>query len=68
MQAVIQIAKKLGVRTVNVVRERDDLDELRSQLTEMGADHVLTEQELRKSTLFRDKEIPRWEADSRNLH
>ena len=70
MQAVIQIAKKLGVRTVNVVRERDDngLDELRSQLTEMGADHVLTEQELRKSTLFREKEIPRWEADSRNLH
>ena len=69
MQAVIQIARKLGVRTVNVVRERDDdgLDELRGQLTEMGADHVLTEQELRKSTLFRDKEIPRWEAVSRNL-
>ena len=68
MQAVIQIAKKLGVRTVNVVRERDDgLDALRGQLTEMGADNVLTEQELRKTTLFRDKEIPRWEADSRNL-
>ena len=67
---MIQIARKLGVRTVNVVRERDDdgLDELRGQLTEMGADHVLTEQELRKTALFRDKEVPRWEeADSRNL-
>ena len=68
MQAVIQIAKKLGLRMVNVVRERDDgLDALKGQLTEMGADHVITEQELRKTTLFRDKEITRWEEDPRNL-
>ena len=56
---MIQIAKKLGVRTVNVVRERDDLEAVRGQLTGMGADHVLTEQELRKTTLFRDKQVPR---------
>ena len=60
---MIQIARKLGVRTVNVVRgERDDLGAVRDQLMGMGADHVLTEQELRKTALFRDKEVPRYLA------
>ena len=59
---MIQIARKLGVRTVNVVRERDDLGALRDQLMGMGADHVLTEQQLRKTALFRDKEVPRYLA------
>ena len=39
--------------------ERDDLDAVADQLIGMGADHVLTEQELRKTAIFRDKEVQR---------
>ena len=34
LQAVIQIAKKLGVRTVNVVRDREDIEQLKQRLTQ----------------------------------
>ena len=33
-QAVIQIAKTMGVTTVNVVRDREDIDSLKQRLTE----------------------------------
>ena len=33
-QAVIQIARTLGVTTVNVVRDREDIDSLKQRLTE----------------------------------
>ena len=33
-QAVIQIAKTLGVTTVSVVRDREDIDSLKQRLTE----------------------------------
>lgn len=46
-QAVIQIAKKMGLKTVNVVRNRDNIDELKAGLIKFGADFVLTEEELR---------------------
>ncbi len=46
-RAVIQIAKKLGAATVNVVRDRHLIAELKAELEELGADHVLTEEELR---------------------
>ncbi|KAE8201539.1 hypothetical protein A4X06_0g3286 [Tilletia controversa] len=50
-QYVIQIAaKQLGVETINLVRERPHLDELRSQLKNLGkggpGTHILTYQEL----------------------
>ncbi|KAK0559426.1 hypothetical protein OC844_004418 [Tilletia horrida] len=50
-QYVIQIAaKQLGVETINLVRERPNLDELRSQLQALGqggpGTHILTYQEL----------------------
>ena len=48
-QAVIQLAKLMGLKTVNVVRERPDLDELKAELKGLGADHVMTESELRAS-------------------
>ncbi|XP_030875017.1 enoyl-[acyl-carrier-protein] reductase, mitochondrial-like isoform X2 [Leptonychotes weddellii] len=47
-QAVIQIAAALGLRTVNVVRDRPDLQKLTDRLKSLGAEHVLTEEELRK--------------------
>jgi trans-2-enoyl-CoA reductase len=40
-RAVIQIAKHLGLRTINLVRR----DELREELTALGADHVLLDTE-----------------------
>ena len=46
-QAVIQIAKTMGVKTVNIVRDRADVDLLKAKLTAMGGDLVLTEEELR---------------------
>lgn len=46
-KAVIQIAKKMGLSTVNVVRDRDDFEAVKAELVKMGADFVLTEQELR---------------------
>ncbi|XP_047929244.2 enoyl-[acyl-carrier-protein] reductase, mitochondrial isoform X1 [Anser cygnoides] len=47
-QAVIQIAKATGVRTINVVRDRPDLPKLVERLKALGADHVITEDVLRK--------------------
>nr|XP_053652137.1 enoyl-[acyl-carrier-protein] reductase, mitochondrial-like [Cherax quadricarinatus] len=48
-QAVIQIAAALGLKTVNVVRDRPSINELKQFLTKLGATVVLTESELRKS-------------------
>jgi len=53
-QAVIQIAKDMGIRTLNVVRDRPDLDALKAELMDQGADFVVTEKELRlRSSEFR---------------
>lgn len=46
-QAVIQIAKKMGLTTVNIVRDRKDIDTLKNELKDIGADYVWTEEELR---------------------
>ncbi|XP_029426774.1 enoyl-[acyl-carrier-protein] reductase, mitochondrial isoform X2 [Rhinatrema bivittatum] len=59
-QAVIQLAAALGFQTINVVRDRPNLQELVNRLKALGADHVLTEEMLRKpemKDLF--KRIPR---------
>ncbi|XP_009320536.1 PREDICTED: trans-2-enoyl-CoA reductase, mitochondrial [Pygoscelis adeliae] len=47
-QAVIQIAKASGIKTINVVRDRPDLPKLVERLMALGADHVVTEEMLRK--------------------
>lgn len=47
-QSVIQIAKAWNLRTVNVVRNRDNLEQLVEQLKQLGATHVVTEEFLRK--------------------
>ncbi|GAA5958971.1 hypothetical protein JCM8115_000709 [Rhodotorula mucilaginosa] len=41
-QAVIQLAREWGVGTINLVRSRPSIDELKSHLQSLGADHVLT--------------------------
>ncbi|XP_056364874.1 enoyl-[acyl-carrier-protein] reductase, mitochondrial isoform X1 [Oenanthe melanoleuca] len=59
-QAVIQIARASGIKTINVVRNRPDLPNLVERLMALGADHVITEEMLRKPEM-KDifKSIPR---------
>lgn len=56
-QNVIQICKAWGVKNVNVVRNRPDIDELKSYLKSLGATYVLTEEELRSTPIFKDKKV-----------
>lgn len=47
--AVIQLARAMGVRTVNLVRDRDDparMEKARAELTALGADVVLSDSEV----------------------
>ena len=52
-QAVIQMSRLMGVKTVNIVRDREDISGLKARLTELGGDLVLTEEELRSSKMFK---------------
>ncbi|XP_054996824.1 enoyl-[acyl-carrier-protein] reductase, mitochondrial isoform X2 [Sorex araneus] len=61
-QAVIQIAAALGLRTINVVRDRPDLQKLTQRLKNLGAEYVFTEEELRRPEMknfFKDVPPPR---------
>ncbi|XP_069430953.1 enoyl-[acyl-carrier-protein] reductase, mitochondrial isoform X3 [Ovis canadensis] len=61
-QAVIQIAAALGLRTINVLRDRPDLQKLTDRLKNLGADHIVTEEGLRKpemKSFFKDVPQPR---------
>ncbi|KAK9883105.1 hypothetical protein WA026_001304 [Henosepilachna vigintioctopunctata] len=51
-QSIIQICRAWGLRTVNVVRNRDNLDELVAFLKGLGATHILTEDSLRTTKVF----------------
>ena len=42
-QCVIQIAKAWGINTINIVRNRDNIDDLTNELKNLGATHVFTE-------------------------
>ncbi|KAL4657544.1 enoyl-acyl-carrier-protein reductase, mitochondrial [Arapaima gigas] len=46
-QAVIQIAAAMGIHTINVVRDRPDLQQLSERLQAIGASHVIKEESLR---------------------
>lgn len=56
-QNVIQICKIWGIRTVNIVRNRSNIDELRAFLEKLGATYVLTEEDLRKTDIFKSGKI-----------
>lgn len=45
--AVIQIAKQLGLNTVNIIRSRETEDELKTQLKKLGATYVFTANEMK---------------------
>ena len=46
--SVIQLAREWGIRTINIVRNRPEIDNLTSYLKSLGADHVVTEEFCRK--------------------
>lgn len=52
-QAVFQLCKLWGIRSVGIVRDRPDIDSLKEFLTNLGATQVLTEEEVRTTTLFK---------------
>ncbi|EFA09077.1 enoyl-[acyl-carrier-protein] reductase, mitochondrial [Tribolium castaneum] len=56
-QNVIQICRAWGLRSVNIVRDRAGIDELRCFLQNLGANHVLTEEELRKTEIFKSGKL-----------
>ncbi|KAI0715981.1 NAD(P)-binding protein [Cerioporus squamosus] len=60
-QAVIQIAARKGVKTINFVRKRPDLDNLIASLTELGATHVFTYDALGDKSLA--KHVKQWTSD-----
>ncbi|KAI1796596.1 NAD(P)-binding protein [Ganoderma leucocontextum] len=57
-QAVIQIAARKGIKTINFVRNRPGLDNLISSLTQLGATHVFTYDALTDKALV--KQVKQW--------
>lgn len=49
---VIQLAKEWHLNTVNVVRNRPDVDNLKDRLYKLGATHVIVEEDLRKKEVM----------------
>lgn len=57
-QSVIQLCKIWNVNSVNVVRDRPNIVELKQTLKSIGATEVLTEEEIRVTTLFKSRQLP----------
>uniref|UniRef100_A0A2P2HWQ7 Enoyl-[acyl-carrier-protein] reductase, mitochondrial n=1 Tax=Hirondellea gigas TaxID=1518452 RepID=A0A2P2HWQ7_9CRUS len=57
-RAVIQLCAHYGYKSINVVRDRPAIAELKKELMDMGATMVLTERELRVSRELRAMEKP----------
>lgn len=45
-RAAIQLGRRFGFKSINVVRNRDDIDELKKDLESLGATKVVTDEEL----------------------
>lgn len=57
-QNVIQLCKAWGIKNIGIIRDRPkDLDKLKDYLISLGATCVLTENELRQTKIFKNKEI-----------
>ncbi|GIY28982.1 enoyl-[acyl-carrier-protein] reductase, mitochondrial [Caerostris darwini] len=50
-QAVIQIAKHFKINTINVIRDRPNVESLKSYLTNLGGTYVVVENELRSPVM-----------------
>ncbi|KAI1812173.1 NAD(P)-binding protein [Poronia punctata] len=65
-RAAIQLARLWGYKSINIIRARATPEEtrsLRDELTDLGATHVLTEDEFSSARDFRDK-LSEWTASA----
>ncbi|XP_030050552.1 enoyl-[acyl-carrier-protein] reductase, mitochondrial-like [Microcaecilia unicolor] len=61
-QAVIQIAAAMGLNTINIIRDRPNLKELKEKLKSLGANLVITEETLQEpevTNLFKEIRKPK---------
>ncbi|XP_011213002.2 enoyl-[acyl-carrier-protein] reductase, mitochondrial [Bactrocera dorsalis] len=58
-QAVHQLCRAWNIKSVGIVRDRPDIASLKEYLKSQGATEVLTEEEIRTSTLFKENHLPR---------
>lgn len=56
-QLVIQLCKIWNYKSVSVVRDRPNIQELKDRLVRLGADEVLVESEVRTTQLFKNKQL-----------
>lgn len=57
-QAVNQLCRIWGLKCVGVVRDRPDIKQLKSFLKSLGATEILTEEEIRTTTVFKSGALP----------
>ncbi|KAL9980556.1 hypothetical protein ACROYT_G009158 [Oculina patagonica] len=50
-QALIQLAAAWGIKTVNIIRNRPNVEELKNHLKGLGANYVVTEEDLKSSEM-----------------
>ncbi|CAG9859786.1 unnamed protein product [Phyllotreta striolata] len=50
-QIIIQLCKLWGINSINIVRNRPDLPEVKNYLTELGATYVFSEEELLQNAI-----------------
>lgn len=58
-QAVFQLCKAWNLNCIGIVRDRPNIEELRAYLQQLGASEVLTEEQVRTTTVFKDKKYAR---------
>lgn len=56
-QNIIQLAHTWGITTVNIVRARSNIDEVKDFLTALGATYVLTDEELKSTDIFKSGKV-----------
>ncbi|XP_023165137.1 enoyl-[acyl-carrier-protein] reductase, mitochondrial [Drosophila hydei] len=58
-QAVHQLCRAWGIKSVGIVRNRPEIAELKKMLQSLGATAVLTEEEMRTSDIFKSGKLKR---------
>ncbi|KAH8300654.1 hypothetical protein KR018_001745 [Drosophila ironensis] len=56
-QAVHQLCRAWGIKSVGIVRDRPEICDLKEMLKCLGATEVMTEEEIRKSDIFRSGKL-----------
>lgn len=64
-RAAIQLARAWGLKSLNVVRERQGWEQVKTELENLGATRVITDTELTSSREFHEKHLPCWTNDGR---